>query len=216
MIVLDIESSGIDTGKCGIWQIGSIDLNHPKNYFLEEARIDDEDMVMQGALEVIGKTEKELRNPKKQSQKQLILNYLNWRGTCEEKITMGQNIGWDLNFIQNRCLKYDIMDKFRKSTGQRGMDLQTIAQEKYKEVYGKYLLKENGNSNMNLFGVLNFCGIPDQRKQVDDKGTASKEGTAHSALEDCKLEGECYWRLENDKSLFPEYAQFEIPEVLKK
>lgn len=215
MIVLDIESSGIDTGRCGIWQIGSIDLNNPKNYFLKEARIDDEDMVMQGALELTGKTEKELRDHKKQSQKQLILDYLNWRETCEEKITMGQNVGWDLNFIQNKCLKYDIMDKFRKSTGQRGMDLQTIAQTKYKELYGKYLLKENGNSDMNLFGVLNFCGIPDQRKQVDD-GRVSKEGTVHSALEDCKLEGECFYRLIYGKNLFSEYSQYEIPEVLKK
>ncbi len=215
MIVLDIESSGIDTGKCGIWQIGSIDLNHPENQFLEEARIDEEDSVSQQALEITGKTEEELRDKNKQSQKQLILNYLNWRETCKEKITMGQNIGWDLNFIQNRCMKYDILDKFRKSSGQRGMDLQTIAQEKYKETYGKYLLKENGNSDMTLSKVLEFCGIPDQRKQVS-KGKVSKEGTSHNALEDCKLEGECYWRLENGKNLFPEYSQFEIPEVLKK
>jgi len=216
MIVLDIETSGIDTGRCGIWQIGSIDLNHPENYFLEEARIDNEDVIGPTALEVTGKTEKELRDTKKQSQKQLILNYLNWRETCKEKITTGQNVGWDLNFIQNKCLKYGIMDKFRKSTGQRGIDLQTIAQEKYKELYGKYLLKENGNSGMNLFEVLNFCGIPDQRKKVDDKGNISKEGTAHSALEDCELEGECYWRLENGKILFPEYTQYKIPKELEK
>ncbi|MCK4647842.1 hypothetical protein KAT24_02845 [Candidatus Pacearchaeota archaeon] len=215
MIVLDIESSGIDTGKCGIWQIGSIDLENPKNYFLEEGRVDYDDKIMEGALRITGKTKEDLLDKNKQSQKELILKWLKWVRSCEEKLFVGQNVGWDLNFIQNRCMRYDIMDEFRKSAGQRGMDLQTIAQTRYKEIHGKYLLKEDGHSDMNLKGVLNFCGIPDQRKQVDD-GNVSKEGTPHNALEDCKLEGECYSRLEYGKNLFPEYSKYKIPEVLKK
>jgi hypothetical protein len=216
MIVLDIEASGLDTGKCGIWQIGSIDLENPENYFLQEARIDNEDVVTKSALEVTGKTEKELRDPKKQSQKQLILNYLDWRKLCIEKITGGQNPGWDVSFIQNKCLRYGIMDKFREVMGQRAIDLHTIAQEKYKEIHGQYLVKENGCSDMNLKKILEFCGIPDQRKQVDGKGNIAEEGTPHSALEDCKLEGECYWRLNSGENRFSEYAQYEIPRELRK
>ena len=133
MIILDIESSGLDTGKCGIWQIGAFELENPKNYFLQEGRIDDEDEVTEDALKIIGKTEEELRDKNKQSQKQLILNYLDWRKTCKEKITFGHNIGWDISFIQNKCLRYGIMDKFREVMGQRSIDLHTEAQEKYKE-----------------------------------------------------------------------------------
>ena len=203
MIVLDIETSGLDIGKNGIWQIGAMDLDKPENYFLQEARIDNEDIVMEEALKVIGKTEEELRDKNKQSQKQLIINYLDWKKICKEKLTMGQNVGWDLIFIQNKCLRYGIIDKFREVAGQRGMDLQTIAQEKHKELYGKYLLKENGNSDMSLKKVLEFCGMEDNR------------GT-HNALEDCKLEGECYWRLEYGKNLFPEYSQYKIPKELEK
>ena len=33
MIVLDIETSGIDRVKCGIWQIGALELENPKNQF---------------------------------------------------------------------------------------------------------------------------------------------------------------------------------------
>ena len=41
-VVLDIETSGINFEKCGIWQIGAIDLNTGEEFF-EDCRIDDED-----------------------------------------------------------------------------------------------------------------------------------------------------------------------------
>ena len=75
MIILDIETTGIDFNKCGIWQIGALDFYNPENYFLEEARIDDEDLIEEGALKINGKIEQELRDPKKQSQKQLLENF---------------------------------------------------------------------------------------------------------------------------------------------
>jgi DNA polymerase III epsilon subunit-like protein len=215
MIVLDIESSGISTGDCGIWQIGAIELENPKNYFLEEARIDSGDVVTESALMVTGKTEKDLRNPKKQSQKKLIINYLNWASKIKEKMYIGQNIGWDINFIQNKCIKYGIMDLFRKVQSQRSMDLHTLAQEKYNNIKGNYCIDEKGKSKMNLLSILEFCGIPDKRIHVEgDKKI--KKGKSHEALEDCKLEGECYFRLEYGKNLFSEFKKFKIPEYLKK
>lgn len=218
MIVLDIEASGLHTGKCGIWQIGAIDLENTNNYFLQEGKIDDTDIVEEGALKVTGKTEEELRDKNKQSQKKLILNCLEWIKTCKEKLILGQNIGWDLNFIQNKCRDYGIMKEFREALGQRGMDLHTTAQNKYFQIYKKYLLKEKGSSDMNLTCVLKFCGIPDNRIRMKEGviTEVEKEGTTHSALEDCKLEGECYYRIKHGKNLFLEYSQYEIPEALRK
>jgi len=51
MIVLDIETSGLDSVKCGIWQIGAIDLATNEE-FLEEARIDDEDIVLKDPKQI--------------------------------------------------------------------------------------------------------------------------------------------------------------------
>mgnify|MGYP001616234061 FL=1 len=217
MIILDIETSGIDTGRCGIWQIGAIDLQTKKE-FLEESRIDDDDLVEESALKVIGKTEKELRDRKKQTQKQLIMNYLTWIKSVKEKLFVGQNVGWDLNFIQNKCLKYGIMDKFREVMGQRGIDLHTLTQIKYHEINGKYLLKDKGSSDMNLTNVLKFCGISDERIKMEDgskMGIVEKQGKPHNALDDCKLEGECFSRLTEGKNIFPEFSKFKIPEALK-
>ena len=56
---------------------------------------------------------------------------------------------------------------------------------------------------MNLKKILAFCGMEDERGY-------------HNALEDCKIEAECFNRLIYGKNLFPEYSKFEIPEYLKK
>ena len=78
MIVVDIETSGLDFAKCGIWQIGALELENPKSYFFEDARIDEEDEIQNAALDVTGKREESLRDEKKQSQKQLLINFFAW------------------------------------------------------------------------------------------------------------------------------------------
>ena len=58
MIVLDIETTGaLFPDKRGIWQIAAMEFENPKNFFFQEARIDDSDEIDQIALEITGKTE---------------------------------------------------------------------------------------------------------------------------------------------------------------
>lgn len=215
MIVLDIESSGLENSRCGIWQIGAIELENPENQFLEEARIDEEDIIEEGAMKITGKTEAEMRDPNKQSQKQLILNFLKWTKECKIKIATGQNIGWDFTFLQNKCMKYGIHEKLNKTLGYKGLDTYTIGQMKHLEKKGKFSLKEDGRGDMGLHKVLEFCGMEDNRMHLDGL-KVEKKGTPHNALEDAKLTAECFFRLIYGKNLFPEYAKFEIPEVLIK
>jgi len=79
MIVVDIETSGgLDPERIGIWQIGALDLDNPENVFLDEARIDDSDIIENDALKVIGKTPEYLRDRSKQSQKDLLIKFFLW------------------------------------------------------------------------------------------------------------------------------------------
>jgi len=201
-IVLDIETSGIDKVKCGIWQIGAIDLNNSSEYFLQEGRIDDKDKLAntgkRPVLEVIGKTEAELRDKNKQSQKQLLKNFFKWVDKRYMKNFLCQNPQFDVAFLEIRAMKYGLKMPFHY----RAFNLHDYAQKKYFDLQGKFLLKEK-HSDMGLTNILKFCGIEDNRK-------------AHNALEDCKLTGECFYRLVLRKNLFPEYSQYKIPEVLKK
>lgn len=195
MIVLDIESSGLDSGKCGIWQIGALEFENPKNTFFQEARIDNEDKVTKEALIITGKTEGDLRDNKKQTQKQLIENFLEWCKACKEKVIAGQNVGWDISFIQNKCIKYGIHDKFHDVIGVRVIDLHTLAQIKFRGRNGKFKLKDKGNSDMNLSNIMEFCGLEKDKRMNLEKNRIVKEGEPHNALEDARITAECFRRL---------------------
>jgi len=213
MIVVDIETSGGDWNKCGIWQIGAVELENPENTFLEEGRIDDEDEVNSDALIICGKTEEELRDKSKQSQEQLIKNFLKWIKNLENRDLICHNPQFDQSFIKTKAIKYWKTDPFFEDNTHRVFDTHTIAQIKFLELNNKFLTKEH-HSGMGLRNVLKLCGIKDTRRSVKE-GEVS-EGDPHNALEDAKLTAECFSRLINGKNLFQEYAKFEIPRELVK
>ena len=198
-IVLDLETSGLDLIRCGIWQIGAIDLNTMEEFF-DEARIDDEDEIEEEALKIIGKTAEELRDSNKQSQKELIEKFMKWFESRKMKNFVCQNPQFDMGWILTKLSKYGLERPFHH----RAFDLHSIAQAKFKEINGKFSIEEGQNySCMGLTNVLKFCGIDDNRG-------------AHNALEDAKLTAECFVRLTEGKNLFQEYAKFEVPTELKK
>jgi len=107
-IVLDFETSGLDLNTSGIWQIGAIDLNNPDEFFLEEGRIDEDDLIDNNALEVVGKTEEELRDKNKQSQKQLFERFLNWMKGRPVRNFLCQGPQWDVSWLIIRTKKYGL------------------------------------------------------------------------------------------------------------
>ncbi|MBU2053030.1 MAG: 3'-5' exonuclease [Nanoarchaeota archaeon] len=209
MIVVDIETSGVDFTKCGIWQIGAVDLDNLENIFFEEAYIDDEDEILnvegiKGAkpvLEVIGKTEEELRDKNKQSQKEMLKKFFEWASKIKVNNCICQNPSFDLGFIFTKARKYGL----RVSFHYRSFDLHTIAQMKHFEIGGKFSVNEEKERlSMGLSNILKFCGFLGDPREY------------HNALEDAKLTAECFSRLVDGKNLFPEFSKFEIPRYLKK
>ncbi|MFW6233193.1 MAG: exonuclease domain-containing protein [Nanoarchaeota archaeon] len=198
MIVLDIETSGINFSKNGIWQIGAIDLE-TREEFLQECRIDNDEDISSEALLITGKSEKELRN-NKQSQKQMIENFLKWVENKKIHNFICQNPQFDIGFIKIKSEKYGL--KIPKN--HRAFDLHSIAQIIYFQLNKDFLFNYNKKgSDFNMSKILEFCGVKDNRKN-------------HNALEDCKLTGECFSRLVYSKKRFKEYEVFEIPDYLKK
>jgi len=196
-IVLDIETSGLEKVKCGIWQIGAIDLNDKEEFF-QEARIDDEDTIEKDALKVIGKTEEELRDKSKKTQRELLKEFFEWIKIRKVKNFLCQNPQFDITFLEIKAGKYNLEIPFKYKC----FDSHTIAQVIYYKIHGKFLFEE-GSSKMSLGKILEFVGMEDKRQ-------------AHNALEDCKLTGECFSRLLYGEGLFPEYSQFKISENLKR
>lgn len=202
-ISVDLEMSGIDSVRCGIWQIGAIDLE-TKEEFFDECRIDDEDEILdipdatKKVLEVIGKTEEELRDKNKQSQKELLEKFFAWIKTRSMKTLVCQN-AMDISFLDVKLRKYGLEKPFNF----RFFDTHTIAHTKYFEQNKKFLTEDEDYSNMSLKNILKMCGMNDNRK-------------AHNALEDAKLTAECFSRLMFGEKFLEEYKEFEIPKELKK
>lgn len=209
MIVVDLETSGVDHVKCGIWQIGAVDLS-TKEEFLQEARIDEGDIVLQEALKVIGKTEAQLRDRAKQTQKQLLINFFEWYSRRKNKTFIAQNPQFDFAFLDIRSKKYGIKLPFEY----RAFDLHSFAALKYFQLRGRFLT-ERETSGMSLSKIINFCGLKDPRR-VMDKGKIIQKGKSHNALGDARLESECFFRLVFGKNFFEEYSKFPVPAELKK
>jgi DNA polymerase III subunit epsilon len=197
MIVVDIETSGLDYTKSGIWQIGAVELENPNNCFLQEARIDEDDLVNPESLKVIGKTEEELRDKNKQTQKQLLANFFEWANKIAVHDCVCQNPQFDWCFLSIKAAKYGLDFPFIH----RAYDLHSVAQLKYFQLKDRFLIKQN-ISDMGLSKILIFVGMKDNRKE-------------HNALEDAKLTAECFSRIVYGKNLIDLYKQADIPPYLR-
>ncbi len=201
MIVLDIETSGIDHVRCGIWQIGAVDFDNSERVFLEEARIDDDDLIYEKGkvklFDIIGKTEEQLRDKTKQSQKEMLEKFFKWCEKSKIKNFMCECPQFDVAFLEIRALKYGLKFPFHY----RSFDLHSIAQAKMLEVNGKFSIEYDHTSGLRK--IIPFCGMKDERG-------------FHNALEDAKLTAECFSRVLKGKNLLKEYEHFPIPGYLKR
>jgi len=198
MIVFDTEFSYSDFVKGGIFEIGAVDFENPKRKFFGQCRIDDDNIISQEAMQITGMTEEKLRDKKKMSQKDLIKKFLAWCDKSKTKNFMGHCIHIDFGHIVSKARKYNIAYDFHW----RAYDLHSMASQKYLEINGKLLIKNN-RSDMSLSKILEFCGMKDNRK-------------IHNALEDAKLTAECFSRIVYGKNLIKEYRIFPLPKYLKR
>ena len=188
MIALDIETSGLDMEKCGIFQIGALEIESNKEFF-EEARIDESDLILDQALEITGKSENDLRDKNKQGQKQMLEKFFKFVENCKIKNFLCQNPQFDIPRIEVKAKKYGLKTPFHY----RAFDLHSIAQAVYYKNHGKYLFKD-GKSDLGLSNILKLVGKEDERIIMKD-GKIIKQGKAHNALEDAKLITECFKKL---------------------
>lgn len=196
MIVIDIETSGVDPRKHSILSIGAIDFSKPENQFYEECYIFEGAEISPEALVINGFTENEIKNTKKKSLEEIINLFIEWTIPIENKILAGHNTFFDLEFLRHSFLRYNLDWKL----GHRIIDLHSIC-------FAHYLQKniaiptKNGRTDLNLDKILNYVGLPEEPKP-------------HNALVGAKLEAEALARLIYKKTIFKEFAAFSIPEYL--
>lgn len=196
MIVLDIETSGLDPDKSSILSIGAVDFLDPKSQFYGECRIFIGAEVNLESLKIAGFSLDDIQNEKKQTPEELLRKFIDWLVNRQNQTIAGQNVHWDLAFLRKQCERSKIDFKF----GYRIIDLHSLAYCERLRLGLEIPLKYN-RTDINLDDILVFTGLP-------------RRSSSHNALEDAKLEAECFNRIIFGKAFLDDYKDFAVPQYL--
>ena len=197
MIVVDVETTGVDSKKNSIVSIGAIDFSNPQNQFYQECRVWEGAEITQQALYINGFTKEQITDQNKMSLEEAVKSFINWAGNIAEQTLAGENPSFDRDFLRDSIEKY----KINYLIGHRTIDLHSIC-------YHHYLKKEfrppirDSRTDLNLDGILKYSGLPEEPKP-------------HHALTGAKMEAEAFSRLIYGKNLLPEFEKYSVPDYLK-
>ncbi len=198
MIVIDLETSGPYADTNGIISIGALEFENPENAFYEECRLEHGKQVDPISIEVTGFTEGQMRDHKKKTIKAVLLDFIDWLGTVHEKTFAAHNTPFDWKFMEWEFRQNKLEWPFHF----RSVDIHGL-------VYGHMRQRglqpplRNDVSAIGMKKILEYCGLEDPRE-------------IHNALEDAKLEAECFHRILYGKPMFSEYSDQKIPEYLRR
>lgn len=195
MIVVDMESSGVDPYKHSLLSVGAVDFTNPENLFYGECRMWDGAHADTDALAVNGFSKEQIIDPKKQSEGELVSAFLHWAEACPEKTIAGQNPSLDRDFLRAGAARHHLNWPFAF----RVIDLHSIAYFHHIR-RGIKPPQKTGHSALNLDSILVYCGLPEEPKP-------------HNGLRGAKYEAEAFARLFYDKGLLPEFSEYKIPWV---
>nr|MBA4404955.1 hypothetical protein [Nanoarchaeum sp.] len=196
MLVVDVETTGIDEKKHSIVSIGALYLFAPDNQFYQEARIWPGAEITDKALEINGFTREQITDPTKPSQKQMLEQFIGWSSQFNDLTLAGENPRFDLNFL-NESFKREGLDF---NLGYRTVDLHSIL---YREllIHDTPRVLKKKVSAMNGNFIFNYVGLP-------------KEPEPHNALTGAKFEAEAFYRLIIRDYLLEEFEKYPIPKHL--
>lgn len=193
MIIVDVESTGVDPKLCSLLSVGALDFDNPTNQFYVECRAFDGAHVEKKALVVAGFNEEQIHDLQKKTDREVVEAFLEWMKTCKEWTLVGQNPSFDRDFLQQTAHRYHL----DWPLAQRTIDLHTIAYFLRLKA-GKEIPRHNNHSALNLDSILAEVGLPTRAE-------------SHNALDDAKLEGEAFARLLTGRGLLADYKGFRVP-----
>lgn len=225
MIVVDVETTGVDAKLCSLLSVGALDFDNPTNQFYMECFAFPGAHVEKEALKISGFTLEEVTTPSvsppgkggegkgekssgladsatsfrkggiESTDKEVVEEFLKWMKTCKEWTLAGQNPSFDRSFLEETAHRYHI----NWPLAHRTIDLHSVAYAEFLKI-GKEIPRKNNHSALNLDRILEYVGLPTRAKK-------------HNALEDAKLEAEAFSRLLNRRGLLEEYREFPLPTV---
>lgn len=193
MIILDVETTGTNAEKHGLVSIGAVDFLYPEVQFYKECRVWDGAHVDPRALEINGFSESDIKNSEKQSEGELVKNFLMWLEEREDMVIAGMNVTFDVDFVREASRRAGLATAF----SYRIVDLHSIA---YFHIINRGLEPPISNRKTNLDSdkIMQYVGIPTEPKP-------------HNGLNGAIWEAEAFSRLMYNKSLLPNFFKYPIP-----
>ena len=195
MIIVDVEASGVSPEKDSLVSVGAVDFMNPSRRFYEECRIWDGAHIEDEALAVNGFSREQIADPKKRTDREVVIDFLAWLDEAKEKTLAGHNPSFDRDFLQATAYRYHI----NWPLAHRTIDLHSIC---YFDMLKRGLPCPNvhGHSALNLDSVLRYVGIPNEPKP-------------HNALTGALVETEAFGRLFYEKAYLKEYENYSMPKI---
>ena len=193
MIVTDIETTGTNPEKHSILSIGAIDLDNPKEEFYGECKMWEGAHVDDEALNINDVTLEEAQDPAKQSEAQLVADFLAWIMERTEHTIAAHNPVFDISFLEAAAMRA----KINFPLARRSIDQHTVTIT-HLLLNGKQPPVEKGRTAVNSDFIMKYVGIP-------------AEPRPHNALNGAKWEAEALSRMLYNKNLLPEFEGHKIP-----
>lgn len=196
MIVVDVETTGLNPDRNSIVSIGALDFSNPPNQFYGECRAFDGAEITEEALMVNGFSREEVTDRNKQSLEDLMKKFAAWLGGVGDKTIAGENPFFDRDFLKASAKRCSI----NLGIGSRIVDLHSLSYSFHLKK-GFAIPSKDGKSNLGLDKTLVFVGLPEEPKP-------------HNALVGAKMEAEAFSRLINKRILLGDFRAYPLPSYL--
>ncbi|PIN81677.1 hypothetical protein COV11_01380 [Candidatus Woesearchaeota archaeon CG10_big_fil_rev_8_21_14_0_10_30_7] len=197
MIIVDVETTGLNPEKNSIVSIGAVDFNKPLDQFYQECHVWDGAEIDDYALKVNGFTREQVTDLSKKTLNEIITEFLAWTSNNSDMTLAGENPGFDRDFLENSAKRYGLKWPF----GYRTVDLHALSYAHHLSNGTTLPLKKN-RTDINLNTTLLYVGLPE-------------EPNPHIAITGAKMEAEAFSRIIHGKNLLKEFKQYAIPEYLQ-
>lgn len=193
MIVVDIETTGLDARLHSIVSIGAVDFEVPERQFYGECKIWEGAQVQDAALRVNGFSIEQITDPTKKTLEQLVGEFFAWTRQSQNRTLMGHNTFFDHGFLQVTAERYHMPWDF----GHRIIDLHSIAWAHMKMRAIEPPVKYN-RSAINNDTILEYVGLPAEPKP-------------HNGLVGALMEAEAFSRILHGRGLLRQYDSYALP-----
>lgn len=212
LAILDCETTGLKWYKNGIVSLGAVDINS-NDKFYEECKVDDSVEVENESLKVNGFTSKDVKDPRKLTEKEVLIDFLKWLKYHKVNVVSGFNVAFDISFMYGISRRYSI-------------DFSEFPPYYFdiKEIFERNVLSDISNMNF-IDSICNKYNINvgkppyvhiSMDKTLKFYDIDEDEPKPHLAINGAIFATELYFLIKYKTHYLERFADIEIPDYLNK